>query len=237
MSAEERPRILIPAGTEYDVAAYVHSVEESGAEPVVARPGRQLRLDGWDGVVLAGGPDVSPARFNAEVPSHLVELVRIDQARDWLEWQVLGEADRRRLPVLAICRGMQVLNVYHGGTLRLDLGAEGFTSINHRQRDRIHETVHDVVIAEGRLRSIVGAERLPVNSSHHQAVRKVAPGLRVVAHAPDGVIEGVESADGRLIGVQWHPERLFDTQEAARRLFSDLVARVVGGVPARAAAV
>ena len=91
-----------------------------------------------------------------------------------------------------------------------------------------------MAVSEGRLRSILGAARLAVNSSHHQAVRRVAPDLRVVAQAPDGVIEGVESADGRLIAVQWHPERLFDTEEAARRLFSDLVARTAAGAPAPA---
>jgi len=234
MTAEDKPRILVPTGAAYPVDAYLHALEASGAEPVVARPGEQLAMDNVDAVVLAGGPDVSPARFGAEVPADLAALVILDEERDRLEWQVLDQVERRGLPVLAICRGAQVLNVHRGGTLRLDLNAEGFTTINHRQRDRIHEPVHEVVVSESRLRSILGAERIPVNSSHHQAVRQAAPDLRIVAYAPDGVIEGVESADGRLIAVQWHPERLFDTQEAARRLFSDLIARVAAGAAAQA---
>jgi putative glutamine amidotransferase len=234
MSTADRPRILVTAGAAYDLTAYLHSLEASGAEPVVARPGPRLPVEAWDAVVLAGGVDVSPARFGAQVPADVAPRVQVDLDRDALEWEVLDEVERRGLPLLAICRGLQVLNVYRGGTLRLDLATEGFTAIRHRQRDRIREPVHEVVVAEGRLRSILGGERAAVNSSHHQAVRRAAPDLRVVAHAPDGVIEGLESADGRLIAVQWHPERLFDTQEAARRLFSDLVARAAAGVPATA---
>lgn len=237
MSTEERPRILVTAGSGYDVTAYVHSVEASGAEAVVVRPEDRVPLDGWEAIVLTGGADVSPARLGVTLPEHLAPLVKVEEARDRLEWKVLDEVERRGLPVLAICRGMQVLNVYRGGTLRLDLAAEGFTTINHRQRDRIRETVHDVVLSEGRLRSILGAGRVAVNSSHHQAVRRAAPDLRVVAYAPDGVIEGLESADGRLIGVQWHPERLFDTNATARRLFADLVERTRARAPASVAVV
>ncbi|MBO0707573.1 MAG: gamma-glutamyl-gamma-aminobutyrate hydrolase family protein [Candidatus Dormibacteraeota bacterium] len=109
---------------------------------------------------------------------------------------------------------------------------EGFTAIDHRQRARIGRPVHDVAVLPGRLRATLDATWIPVNSSHHQAVRRVAPDLRAVAFAPDGVIEALESADGRLVGVQWHPERLFDAQEAARRLFADLVLRVEARVPA-----
>ena len=220
MSTEERPRILVTAGSAYDVTAYVQSLEASGAEAMVARPGQRFPLDGWDAVLLTGGADVSPARLGATLPDHLAALVKVEEGRDRLEWEVLDEVERRGLPVLAICRGMQVLNVYRGGTLRLDLAAEGFTAINHRQRDRIRQTVHEVAVSEGRVRSILGAARLAVNSSHHQAVRGVAPDLRVVAYAPDGVIEGVESADGRLIAVQWHPERTYAESAFSRAIFA-----------------
>lgn len=232
MSTTARPRILITSGAAYRVDAYVHSLEASGAEAVVARPGTEPAVDRCDAVVLAGGADVNPARFGLRVPAHLRGLVEVEEARDRLEWRVLDDAERRGLPVLAICRGLQVVNVHRGGTLRLDLAGEGFTAIRHRQRDRIGEPVHEVAVSPGRLREILGTARLSVNSSHHQALRRPAPDLRAVAHAPDGVIEAVESADGRLIGVQWHPERLFDTQDAARRLFADLLARVSARVAA-----
>lgn len=231
MSTRGRPRVLITSGATYNVEHYVHAVEASGAEAVVARPGEEL-IEGWDAVVLSGGADVSPARFGAVVPDHLSGSVEVEEPRDRLEWQVLDEAERRGLPVLAICRGIQLLNVHRGGTLRLDLPGEGFTAIDHRQRARIGRPVHDVAVLPGRLRATLDATWIPVNSSHHQAVRRVAPDLRAVAFAPDGVIEALESADGRLVGVQWHPERLFDAQEAARRLFADLVLRVEARVPA-----
>ncbi len=238
MGIEERPRILVTTGSTSAVDAYVHALEASGAEPLVVRPGGRLPPEeGWDAVLLTGGADVSPARLGVPVPEQLAALVNVEEARDELEWEVLDTAQRLGRPVLAICRGVQVLNVYLGGTLRLDLSGEGFVAIDHRRRDRILEPVHEVTVSEGRLRSILGVARLGVNSSHHQAVRRVASGLRVVAHAPDGVIEGVESVDGRLIGVQWHPERLFETEEAARRLFADLVKRAAAAAPAPVAAV
>lgn len=229
MSREEKPRVLVTAGAGSDVEAYVRALEASQAEPVVVRPGRIPEVESFDGVVLTGGPDVSPARFGARVPEHLEDRVRVEEARDRMEWEVLDQVERLGLPGLAICRGIQVLNVYRGGTLRLDLPGEGFSAIEHRQRDRIGQPVHEVVISKGRLRSVLCASRLRVNSSHHQAVREAAPGLLVVAHAPDGVIEGVESLDGRWIGVQWHPERIFEIREKARRLFADLVARAAAG--------
>ncbi len=222
---------MITSGATYNVDNYVHAVEASGAEAVVVRPGAGL-VDGWDAVVLSGGADVSPERFGAAVPEHLARFVEVEEARDQLEWQVLDEAERRGLPVLAICRGIQMLNVHRGGTLRLDLAGEGYTAIEHRQRPRIGEPVHQVAVGPGRLRDLLGATWVPVNSSHHQALRRVAADVRAVAYAPDGVIEAVESADGRLIGVQWHPERLFKTEAAARRLFADLVERVEARVPA-----
>lgn len=223
--SEERPRILVTAGSDSDVDAYVHALEASEAEPVVVRPGARPEVEGFDGVVLTGGVDLAPARFGAVVPEHLEARVQVDVARDELEWEVLDQVERLELPGLAICRGIQILNVYRGGTLRLDLPGEGFTAIEHRQRDLIGQPVHEVVIQKGRLRSVLCASRLRVNSSHHQAVREAALSLRVVAHSPDGVIEGVESLDGQWIGVQWHPERLFEVREKARRLFSDLVTR------------
>lgn len=232
--SEEKPRVLVTAGSTSEVGAYVHALDASGAEPVVARPGsRALELDGVAGVLITGGVDVSPARYGAVAPEHVAATVQVDEARDALEWYILDEADRRGLPVLAICRGIQVVNAHRGGTLRLHLPAEGFTLIDHRQRERLGEPVHEVVLSPSRLRTLLGgAVRLQVNSSHHQAVRQVAPDLTVVAHAPDGIIEGIESADGRLIGVQWHPERLYDTHDEARRLFTDLVTRATGQIQA-----
>ncbi|MGH7921362.1 MAG: gamma-glutamyl-gamma-aminobutyrate hydrolase family protein [Candidatus Dormibacteraceae bacterium] len=226
MSTPRGLRVLITAGATTDARHYEEAVEASGAEPLVARPGGgRPSLEHFDALLLTGGPDVAPERFGATVPDALRALVEIEPARDELEWDYLDQAERLRLPMLAICRGLQVLNVHRGGTLHLDLPAAGFTAIAHSRPDRRHQPVHQVRVAPGRLREIVGADDLGVNSTHHQAIREAAPDLRIVAQSADGVIEGVESADGRLIAVQWHPERLFDSEPAARRLFADLLER------------
>ena len=194
---------------------------------MVMRPGD--RIADIDGLVLAGGPDVEPRRFGERVPAELAELVEVDAARDQLEWDLLDQAARHGLPVLGICRGIQVLNVYCGGTLHLDLPAAGFNAIAHQQRERRAEPVHVVRIVGGELSSLMGAERA-VNSIHHQGVRRVGDGLAVTARSEDGLVEGVESADGRMWGVQWHPEELVGISAAARAIFAGLVARAGAGV-------
>lgn len=228
MSSAATPRVLLSAGASTKTSDYVHSLETSGAQVVVVRPADvRPSVDGFDAVVFSGGPDVDPARFDFQTPPELVEAVQIDHERDAMEWELLDAVERLQLPVLAICRGVQLVNAYRGGTLRLDLPSQGYTTIDHRQRDRRSELVHEVLVEEGtRLREVVGAARLQVNSIHHQAILDPAPDLRITAHAPDGVVEGLESSDGRLIGVQWHPELLFDQHAAARALFADLLARV-----------
>lgn len=197
--------------------AYVHAVEQAGLLPLVAPPLTDPQmavaiLAGIDGLVLSGGEDVSPHHYGA--PPH----ERTDAAhdrRDLWEMALVGEARRRSIPTLAICRGLQVANVALGGSLVQDLPSEWDGAIEHASAERARR-VHEVRIEGGsHLAEVIGRPCVHANSLHHQAIAMLAPGLRVTARAPDGVIEAVEwtGTDWWMLGVQWHPEELVGTPE------------------------
>jgi putative glutamine amidotransferase len=208
-------------------AAYLRAVQQAGGVPVLLPPpldpaARDALLGRLDGVLLTGGGDVAPARFG-EAPHPTV--TEVSEARDALEVHLVQEALGRRWPVLAICRGLQVLNVALGGSLHQDIADDIDTNIGHAQKERRDEPTHEVrVAADSRLHAIVGAPELHVNSFHHQALKALGRGLRAVAWAPDGVVEGAElEGEGFVVGVQWHPEDLVGRDPAARALFAALV--------------
>lgn len=207
-------------------AAYVRALESVGLVPVVipplAEPGASLGiLDIVAGLVLTGGEDVDPSRYGAAPHP---ELGPVNRARDHTELALLERARAARLPTLAICRGIQVVNVGLGGTLVQDLPSERRDVGAHEVDDERDTRVHGVEIEPGsRLAAILGSQSLAVNSIHHQAVDRLGEGIRVNARAHDGVVEGVESDDATwwMIGVQWHPEELTATPEPwDRRLFT-----------------
>lgn len=207
-------------------AAYIRSLEGAGLVPLVVPPlanGSAIAriLDSVSGLVLTGGEDVDPAQYGEEPHP---QLGAINCARDTTELALLAAAHERELPTLAICRGIQVVNVGLGGTLVQDLPSQKADVIAHELDDSRARRVHDVTVdAESRLASILGASSLAVNSIHHQAVARLGDALRVNAHAQDGVVEGIESSDPRwwMVGVQWHPEELTTTPEPwDRRLFA-----------------
>jgi putative glutamine amidotransferase len=177
----------------------------------------------FDALLLGGGVDVDPSRYGA--PLLADGNVEVDAERDAIDFSLLEEALRLRRPVFGICRGLQVVNVALGGTLVQDIPMERPSPIVH-QRDQAQKTRldHRVSIAPGtRLASIAGAGDIAVNSRHHQAIARVAPGLTVSATAPDGVPEAVESPrDTWLIAVQWHPENL-KGDSVSGGLFSEFV--------------
>ncbi len=182
---------------------YSEALRQAGIEPVLIPPGQPARLDGLDGLLLTGGTDLNPARYGA-TPHPAAEPP--DDERDEQEAALLQQALDARLPVLAICRGLQLLNVAHGGTLIQHLDN---TAVHVVRGNDLALPAHEIMVAaDTRLAAILGAGVHAVNSRHHQAVERVGAGLSVTARsAPDGVVEALEREDLPFaVAVQWHPE-------------------------------
>lgn len=212
--------------------SYSRAVARAGGIPVVIPNATTSGhphdlLARLDGLLLSGGYDVAPDLYGERKVNDTVE---VDSERDAAEMALIPKAIEIGMPILAICRGIQVLNVALGGTLIQDIPSQVETSICHSQKADRHVAVHRVSVEAGsRLCDALGTERLDVNSFHHQALKRAAAGLRVTAAAPDGTIEGVEGiGEGFLLGVQWHPEEMLDVQEPARKLFSAFVSAAAG---------
>ena len=175
-----------------------------------------------DGLVLTGGPDVEPRRYGEET---LPECGEIQTFRDELEFRLLDKALESDMPVLGVCRGEQVLNVFCGGTLYQDLATQLPETINHAMEPPFEVPCHRVKLIEGEpLRALLGEDTIPVNSIHHQAVRRVAPTLVSFAESLDGVVEGIWMPDKRFVwGVQWHPEWIWDVDPRQRRIVQAFV--------------
>jgi putative glutamine amidotransferase len=202
---------------------YLRSVAQSGAVPVVLPPvcadDVPSILDRLHGVLLSGGVDVDPALYGQEPHPR---LGRVNRRRDDFELALVGEALRRDLPVLAICRGHQVLNVATGGTLIQDVPSLVEGRVEHDGKGPRWRRAHRVEVTAGsRLRDILGQDALSVNSIHHQAVGRVGDGLVVSARCPeDGVIEGLERPASRfVVAVQWHPESFWNRPDTFQPLF------------------
>lgn len=210
-------KVLVTGRGEQRLAPYLAALHAAGVDAVGVEPGDAADLAGVGGLVLTGGDDIDPKRYGQDPDPLLGEM---DTARDAFELELLAEADRAELPILAICRGLQLLNVHRGGTLIQHLAE----SERHRKKGpNAGEPVHPVVVEAGsRLASILGAGEVMVNSRHHQAVDQLGSGLVVSARDPeDGVVEGVEDPTRRfLVGVQWHPEDQAPMDEVQRRLFA-----------------
>lgn len=191
------------------IAPYAEALRNVGIEPVFVTPDAPIDSLGSMGLMLSGGSDLDPALYGAE-PHAATDTA--DRERDALERRLLREALTQDLPVLAICRGMQLFNVEHGGTLAQDI--EG-----HRIENN---AAHEIRIEAGtRLAQIFGAGLRAVNSRHHQAVDGVGQGLVISARARDGTIEGLERSDlWFAVAVQWHPEDLFAQECALFEAFS-----------------
>jgi putative glutamine amidotransferase len=204
------------------VEDYRQSVLHVGGEPRVLDVSTPVAeaLAGLDGLLLTGGDDVAPARYGE--PAH-PSVVEAEPGRDEFEMALIAAARARALPLFAICRGIQVLNVACGGTLVQDIPSEVAGALTHNLPCPPHQSftlAHEVWIEKDSLLSRLMRERLgdadtvEVNSRHHQAVKRIANGFVVSATAPDGVIEAIEDpALPFCIGVQWHPENFFRTGE------------------------
>jgi putative glutamine amidotransferase len=192
---------------------YLRAVEQAGGVPLVAPPladdALEALLDSVAGVCLSGGPDLDPVAYGA----HRHELAGPSwEALDRFELALARAADARQLPVLAICRGLQVLNVARGGTLHQHLPDVVGDRISHRQSEPGGQPTHSVTVSgAGRLAAIMKSRRRMVNSFHHQGVAYLGDGLQATARASDGTVEAIEAVDREfLLGVQWHAECLAD---------------------------
>lgn len=208
---------------------YIDALYDSGALPLIlpltltAGDCRRLGTE-LDGFLFTGGPDIHPFYFEEET---LEGCGNQSALRDETELLLFSEAFSQRKPILAICRGIQLLNIALGGDIFQDISrqAERTLPIAHRQPFDPSVPSHHVTLdGQSLLASITGPGPLEVNSSHHQAIRRTADGLRVCGWAPDGMIEALEHPDYPfLIGVQWHPELLYHTQSHAKKLFASFV--------------
>jgi putative glutamine amidotransferase len=209
---------------------YVSAIEEAGGVPLILPPilGEDSMREVFarlDGIVFSGGGDINPTIYDELAHSTLWGL---SEDRDRVELELARWAARHEKPLLGICRGTQVLNVALGGTLIQDIPSEVPDALEHSFDDAAIPRgyiAHPVkVVAGSHLRQVLQSEIVPVNSWHHQALKRIAPDLKVVAQSPDGVVEAVEIEAHRFaIGVQWHPEWLYTDQPEMKRLFTALV--------------
>lgn len=247
MSRSSKPVVLISGCTEKrgvefrDFSLnlshnYPLAIKAGGGVPIVAPciPDRDFVAESVaksDGVLLTGGEDVHTEIYRDDLPQTLKKTVQpADPERDAFELMLVDEVFRQRKPLLAICRGQQLLNVALGGTLIVDIPSEMPGAINHSRLDKKDKIVHDAKVDGGSLLAkATGTTTLGVNSSHHQAVKKVAKPLRITAVSIDGIVEGLELGPASrhflpfLLAVQFHPERLFTRHNEHLGIFKTFI--------------
>ena len=211
----------------YVNTAYLDAVARAGGIPLLLTPQHapEARAALWaraSGLLLTGGGDIDPARFD-EAPH--ATSADVSAARDDLEIDLARRALAEGVPLLAVCRGIQVLNVALGGSLYQDIPTEPGSPIAHSQAEPRTQPTHAVKVQPGsRLGDVLGRLDVDVNSMHHQAIRRPGEGLRVVAWAADGIVEGAEVPGHPFaLAVQWHPEEMIAHDASARNLFTALV--------------
>jgi len=215
-------------------ARYLESLTRAGALPwtmpaTISREVIRECVRRADGVMLTGGDDIDPRLYAAKLPARVRKTVTTTAdsgGRDFRELLLIDEIFRQHKPMLAICRGHQILNVALGGTLVADIPSQRPKALPHGRNDERDQIVHDVRLTPGSLLAkITGGRRLGVNSTHHQGVARVAAALRVTATSDDGMVEGLELKPGGsrwlpfLLSVQFHPERLADRYPAHLAIF------------------
>lgn len=230
-------RPLIGITTSYDSEkqraslnrGYFDAIVKAGGIPVPILPleneGALLRLlEHLDGIVFSGGPDVDPSFFYEEPHPNMGEIC---PERDKAEIFIARECMRRAKPVLGICRGIQLINIALGGSIYQDIPSQIRGSLKHRQDAPRWHASHEVEIKDedSRLFEIFGKNHIHVNSFHHQSVKDVAPDFKITAIARDQVIEAIETKDKKVfcLGVQWHPEEMWERDPLQFRLFQYFV--------------
>ena len=206
---------------------YLESIEGAGGIPLILplvydaeEAARLVSL--CDGVIFTGGPDIAPEIYGEET---LPECGMISPERDLTERLLFRAVFETEKPVLGICRGIQTINVFMGGTLFQDVVTQHPSETVHSMEPPLDRSIHTVTVKRGTpLWDILGVETAGVNSCHHQAVKDVAPGLEISAVSEDGLVEGIYLPGERFFcGVQWHPELMYKTDENSRKLFRAFV--------------
>jgi putative glutamine amidotransferase len=234
-----KPLIGIPARTSEDssdgltrfvvTATYTRAVEMAGGAPVVIplRLGEETLRDIFarlDGLLLAGGVDVHPSEYGEAVEPYCGS---IDDARDAVELRMIRWALDSKMPLLGICRGIQMINVAAGGSLYQDIPAQLENKLRHQhvKGNPYHLPVHSLEIdPASQLARALRVTKIEVNSLHHQSVKRVAPDFYITARAPDGIIEGIEARNGHFaVGVQFHPELMVDHDARMMGIFRELI--------------
>lgn len=206
----------------YTPSGYVKAVQKAGALPLMLPIGTKedakAYIDSIDKLILAGGQNVSP-KFYHRTQTATGALL---ESRDVFELALIDEALKQNKPIFAVCRGLQIMNVFFGGTLEQDL--QKVTEIKHMQdpipRD---EPSHDLLTAQGSLVNQIYGDRTQVNSFHYQGVQKLASGLTETAWCPDGVVEAFENQEQRILALQWHPDFAFERQAQEMAAFRYVV--------------
>jgi len=220
-----------PFGAYYLNKDYADSFADLGVLPISVpylRNRAQIEsfLDQISGLVMTGGFDIPSSFFNEEELSGV--KFTYDPERTEFELQLLEHCSQRKLPIFGICMGLQMFNIFRGGTLIQDIPSQVKSSLDHSRSSADPKVLaHEVKIQEGsRLHQIIGARDIEVNSSHHQAIGRPGEGLKVTARSSDGVIEALECESGLFLGVQWHPESLQYNDSKQANLFEDFVKRL-----------
>ncbi|MGL4992368.1 MAG: gamma-glutamyl-gamma-aminobutyrate hydrolase family protein [Sarcina sp.] len=206
---------------------YVQAIIDAGAVPIVIptntnKDVMKVQIDIVDGLLLTGGYDINPLRYNEEPSSKIQD---VSMLRDECEFFLLEKADERKIPVLGICRGHQLINVFYGGTLYQDLSFKEGAYIKHVEDANPSIGFHSVDIIKGSiLYEILGAQN-KVNSYHHLGLKDVAKGFEVSAYAKDGIIEAIERKEPFTMGIQWHPEMMQKENEQMRNIFKCFIGK------------
>ena len=212
--------------------SYINAVYRAGGTPIIIPPfdtTSQLKeyIDLVDALVLSGGEDVAPASYGED---KVIELENINPDRDKWEIALFKEAHKAEIPVLGICRGMQLINVALGGSLYQDIDHQLNCEFSHlpldsKKRENLEYVSHKVsILKRTHLNKILNSDYLNVNSHHHQAIKEIGAKLNIAAKSECGIIEAIENKNKAfLIGVQWHPEDLIDNYSCFINLFSELI--------------